>query len=46
MGSDHKLAIQPPLALLDLEAWRTLMHIGVEGRERKEREWSGILFLG
>lgn len=40
LGSGHSLVIQPPsLALLGLEAWRTLMHSGVEGRERKrERE--------
>ena len=45
LGSDHRLAIQPPsLALLDLEAWRTLMHIGLEGRERKRERENGLGF--
>ena len=52
LGSGHSLVIQPPsLALLGLEAWRTLMHSGVEGRERKrEREKESMawdfVFLG
>ena len=47
-GSDHSLVIQPPsLALLGLKAWRTIMHIGVEGREREieSMAWDSV-FLG
>lgn len=44
-GSDRSLVIQPPsLAFLGLEAWRTLMHIGVEGREREREHGLGFCF--